>query len=91
MEWLDAQRRRHEPLTPKTGTQLRKHGGEVLVCPTTSAAWTMVFRRAGAIVVDTDSVLSHTALVDGEEVALYASQAEQVRLVGVDDLSILLQ
>lgn len=40
--------------------------GEVLVCPTTSAAWTMVFRRAGAVVADTGSVLSHTAIVARE-------------------------
>ena len=40
--------------------------GEVLVCPTTSAAWTIVFRRAGAIVADTGSVLSHTAIVARE-------------------------
>lgn len=40
--------------------------GEVLVCPLTSAAWMMVFRRAGAIVADTGSVLSHTAIVARE-------------------------
>ena len=40
--------------------------GEVLVCPTTSAAWMLVFRRAGAIVADTGSVLSHTAIVARE-------------------------
>ena len=40
--------------------------GEVLVCPTTSAAWTMVFRRAGAVVADTGSMLSHTAIVARE-------------------------
>jgi pyruvate,water dikinase len=40
--------------------------GEVLVCPTTQAAWMMVFRRAGAIVADTGSVLSHTAIVARE-------------------------
>lgn len=40
--------------------------GEVLVCPFTSAAWVMVFRRAGAIVADTGSVLSHTAIVARE-------------------------
>jgi pyruvate,water dikinase len=40
--------------------------GEVLVCPTTSAAWTMVFRRAGAVVADTGSLLSHTAIVARE-------------------------
>ena len=40
--------------------------GEVLVCPTTSAAWMMVFRRAGALVTDAGSVLSHTAIVARE-------------------------
>ena len=40
--------------------------GEVLVCPTTSAAWMMVFQRAGAVVADTGSVLSHTAIVARE-------------------------
>lgn len=40
--------------------------GEVLVCPTTQAAWMMVFRRAGAIVAETGSVLSHTAIVARE-------------------------
>lgn len=40
--------------------------GEVLVCPFTSSAWMMVFRRAGAIVADSGSVLSHTAIVARE-------------------------
>ncbi|MGE3277365.1 MAG: PEP/pyruvate-binding domain-containing protein [Vicinamibacterales bacterium] len=40
--------------------------GEVLVCPATSAAWMLVFRRAGALVADTGSVLSHTAIVARE-------------------------
>lgn len=40
--------------------------GEVLVCPMTSSAWMMVFRRAGAIVADTGSVLTHTAIVARE-------------------------
>lgn len=40
--------------------------GEVLVCPTTQAAWMMVFQRAGAIVAETGSVLSHTAIVARE-------------------------
>jgi phosphohistidine swiveling domain-containing protein len=40
--------------------------GEVLVCPLTAAAWMMVFRRAGAIVADTGSALSHTAIVARE-------------------------
>lgn len=51
----------------RTADQLHTlRAGEVLVCPTTSAAWTMVFRRAGAIVADTGSVLSHTAIVARE-------------------------
>jgi pyruvate,water dikinase len=39
--------------------------GEVLVCPTASAAWAMVF-RAGALVTDAGRVLSHTATVARE-------------------------
>jgi pyruvate,water dikinase len=50
--------------TPEQLHTLR--AGEVLVCPTTSAAWMIVFRRAGAIVADTGSVLSHTAIVARE-------------------------
>jgi pyruvate,water dikinase len=51
----------------RTADQLHTlRAGEVLVCPTTSAAWTMVFRRAGAIVADTGSLLSHTAIVARE-------------------------
>ena len=51
----------------RTADQLHTlRAGEVLVCATTSAAWTMVFRRAGAIVADTGSVLSHTAIVARE-------------------------
>lgn len=40
--------------------------GEILVCPTTQAAWMMVFRRAGGIVTETGSVLAHTAIVARE-------------------------
>jgi pyruvate,water dikinase len=51
----------------KTADQLHTlRAGEVLVCPTTQAAWTMVFRRAGAVVAETGSVLSHTAIVARE-------------------------
>ena len=40
---------------------------QVLVCPTTSAAWTMVFSTGGCdCVADTGSVLSHTAIVAPE-------------------------
>jgi rifampicin phosphotransferase len=40
--------------------------GEVLVCPETSSAWMMVFGRAGALVTDHGSTLSHTAIVARE-------------------------
>jgi pyruvate,water dikinase len=40
--------------------------GEVLVCPTTSAAWVMLFARAGALVTDAGTVLSHPAIVARE-------------------------
>jgi phosphohistidine swiveling domain-containing protein len=40
--------------------------GEVLVCPATSSAWMMVFQRAGALVTDHGSTLSHTAIVARE-------------------------
>ena len=51
----------------KTPDQLHTlRSGEVLVCPTTQAAWMIVFRRAGAIVAETGSVLSHTAIVARE-------------------------
>ena len=44
----------------------RLRPGEVLVCPITTAAWMMTFQRAGALVADAGSVLSHTALVARE-------------------------
>jgi pyruvate,water dikinase len=40
--------------------------GEVLVCPITTAAWTMFFQRAGALVADHGGSLSHTAIVARE-------------------------
>jgi phosphoenolpyruvate synthase/pyruvate phosphate dikinase len=40
--------------------------GEVLVCPSTCAAWMMVFHRAGALVTDYGSVLTHTSIVARE-------------------------
>jgi phosphohistidine swiveling domain-containing protein len=45
-------------------SQLRS--GEVLVCPTTSPAWMMVFQRAGALVTDAGSTLSHAAIIARE-------------------------
>ena len=63
--WSGVYRGRVRVIT--TADQLHTlRAGEALVCSTTSAAWTMVFRRAGAIVADTGSVLSHTAIVARE-------------------------
>jgi len=45
---------------------VKLRAGEVLVCPETSSAWMMVFRRAGALVTDHGSTLSHTAIVARE-------------------------
>jgi pyruvate,water dikinase len=40
--------------------------GEVLVCPSTCAAWMMVFHRAGALVTDFGGALTHTSIVARE-------------------------
>ena len=40
--------------------------GEVLVCPVTTPAWSVVFGQAGALVTDGGSVLSHAAIVARE-------------------------
>jgi pyruvate,water dikinase len=40
--------------------------GEVLVCPITTPAWTLVFPRAAALVTDGGSLLSHAAIVARE-------------------------
>lgn len=40
--------------------------GEILVCPYTNPAWTPLFRRAAAVVVDTGSTVSHAAIVARE-------------------------
>ena len=44
----------------------RLRTGEVLVCPTTTPAWMMAFHRAGALVTDVGSALSHTAIIARE-------------------------
>jgi pyruvate,water dikinase len=44
----------------------RLRTGEVLVCSATSSAWMMVFHRAGALVADHGSALSHAAIVARE-------------------------
>ncbi|MFL4476087.1 MFS transporter [Paeniglutamicibacter sp. MACA_103] len=44
----------------------RLGNGEVLVCPYTNPAWTPLFQRAAAVVVDTGSPASHAAIVARE-------------------------
>jgi rifampicin phosphotransferase len=44
----------------------RLRGGDVLVCPYTNPAWTPLFQRAAAVVVDTGGTGSHAALVARE-------------------------
>jgi phosphohistidine swiveling domain-containing protein len=40
--------------------------GDVLVCPITSPAWSLLFLQAGAVVTDSGGVLSHTAVIARE-------------------------
>ena len=40
--------------------------GEVLVCPITNPAWSVVFSQAGALITDAGSVPSHSAIVARE-------------------------
>lgn len=44
----------------------RVRPGDVVVCPTTTPAWTVIFQRAAALVTDGGSVLSHAAIVARE-------------------------
>lgn len=44
----------------------RLQPGEVLVCPTTDPAWTVLFGIAGALITDGGGVLSHAAIVARE-------------------------
>lgn len=44
----------------------RLRSGDVLVCPYTNPAWTPLFQRAAAVVVDTGGVASHAAIVARE-------------------------
>ncbi|UNK70881.1 PEP/pyruvate-binding domain-containing protein [Microbacterium sp. H1-D42] len=44
----------------------RLQQGDVLVCPYTNPAWTPLFLRAVAVVVDTGSIASHAAIVARE-------------------------
>jgi pyruvate,water dikinase len=40
--------------------------GDVLVCPITSPAWSVLFLQAGAVVTDSGGVLAHTAVIARE-------------------------
>jgi pyruvate,water dikinase len=40
--------------------------GDVLVCPTTSPAWSMLFPSIGGLVTDSGGVLSHPAIIARE-------------------------
>lgn len=40
--------------------------GDILVCPSTDPAWTLLFLRAGALVMETGGYLSHGAIVARE-------------------------
>jgi pyruvate,water dikinase len=42
------------------------HSGEVLVAPYTNPAWTPLFQRAAAVVVDSGGATSHAAIVARE-------------------------
>jgi rifampicin phosphotransferase len=44
----------------------RLAGGDVLVCPYTNPAWTTLFQRAAAVVVDSGGPASHAAIVARE-------------------------
>jgi len=68
----------------------RLRSGEVLVCPTTSAAWMMVFRKAGALVTDAGSALSHTATVAREHAlpAVVATSRAHAPLKDGDEVTV---
>ena len=40
--------------------------GDVLVCPTTAPAWSVLFPNVGALVADFGSLLSHPAIIARE-------------------------
>lgn len=44
----------------------RLRAGDVLVCPTTDPAWSVLFGVAGALITDGGNVLSHAAIVARE-------------------------
>ncbi|MEM9609757.1 MAG: PEP-utilizing enzyme [Actinomycetota bacterium] len=50
----------------ETGLVRDLHPGEVLIAPSTDAPWTPLFVTAGAVIVETGGVLSHSATVARE-------------------------
>ncbi len=40
--------------------------GDVLVCPITTPAWSVLFGRIGGLITDTGGLLSHSAIVARE-------------------------
>ncbi len=44
----------------------RLRPGDVLVCPITSPAWSLLFAQAGAVVTDGGGILAHAAVIARE-------------------------
>jgi len=44
----------------------RVRHGDIVVCPTTTPAWTIIFQRAAALITDGGSALCHAAIVARE-------------------------
>jgi len=44
----------------------RVQPGDVLICPTTSPSWNILFGKIGALVTDTGGILSHAAIIARE-------------------------
>ena len=57
--------------------------GDVLVCPYTNPAWTPLFQRASAVVVDTGGIGSHAAIVARE----YGIPAVMATVTGTGELA----
>jgi pyruvate,water dikinase len=62
----------------------RLAAGDVLVCTTTTPAWTPLFASAGALVTDTGGILSHAAIV-AREYGLPAVVGCDVATTAIDD------
>ncbi len=65
----------------------RLERGEVLVCPITNPAWSVLFSRAGALITDAGSVLSHAAIIAREHAVpavVATGSATSVLLDGMD-------